>query len=394
MVGKPVEECTFRKADQAVTLASRSTVKIKGETVVVDPQLLFQWLVAVRDRCEDMPSLFKYELCSHPPALFESSYLPLQANKAILADVLWKSIEQQQRQPSSDVQHVLEGSTYDRVCEMYVRYVTQKYGTATVIVFDGYKEEPTIKDATQLRRTGVTPSVTVHFSGDMIIQSKKDQFLNNKENKQRFLVYLSDKLERAGCITDHAKHDADVLIVQTAIASARTKDTVLVGDDTDLLVLLLHHADLNAQELFLAPEPKKATKTRRIWCIKQTKELLGPKVCDNLLFIHAILGCDSTSRLFGIGKGMALKKVKNDTSFLEQAKVFSQSQENVGKGIIIAAGEKALVSLYGGEKDESLDMLRYRRFCIKVTQNSSPVEPQSLPPTSTAAKFHSLRVFY
>ena len=39
------------------------------------------------------------------------------------------------------------------------------------------------------------------------------------------------------------------------------------------------------------------------------------------------------------------KKKKNDTSFLEQAKVISQSQENVGKGIIIAAGEKALVSL-------------------------------------------------
>ena len=53
---------------------------------------------------------------------------------------------------------------------------------ATVIVFDGCKEEPTIKDATQLRRTGVTPGVTVHFSGDKTIQSKKDQFLNNKEN--------------------------------------------------------------------------------------------------------------------------------------------------------------------------------------------------------------------
>ena len=150
------------------------------------------------------------------------------------------------------------------------------------------------------------------------------------------------------------------------------------GDDTDLLILLLNHADLNAQELFLAPEPKKATKTRRIWCIKQPKELLGPKVCDNLLFIHAILGCGSF-RLFGRGKGMALKKVKNDTSFLEQAKVFNQSQENVGKGIIIAVGEKALVSLHGGEEDESLDMLRYRRFCDKVTQNSSPVEPQTPP---------------
>lgn len=126
----------------------------------MDPQLLFQRLVAVSHRCEDLPSLFKYELRSHPPALFESSYLHLQANKAILANVLWKSIEQRQRQPSSDVQHVLDGgallhrlpwsrrSTNDSVCEMYVRYVTQKYGTATVIVFDGYKEEPTIKDAT------------------------------------------------------------------------------------------------------------------------------------------------------------------------------------------------------------------------------------------------------
>ena len=98
------------------------------------------------------------------------------------------SIEQQQRQPSSDVQHVLDGgallhrlpwpqgSTYDSVCEMYVRYVTQKYGTATVIVFNGYKEEPTIKDDTQQRQTGVTPGVTVHISGDMIVQTKKVPF--------------------------------------------------------------------------------------------------------------------------------------------------------------------------------------------------------------------------
>ena len=76
----------------------------------------------------------------------------------------------------------------------------------------------------------------------------------------------------------------------------------------------------------------------------------SPKVCDNLLFIHAILGCDSTSCLFGLWKGLALKKGRTDSDFLKQAKVFSQSKERVGKGIIIAAGEKALVSLYWGEK--------------------------------------------
>ena len=57
-------------------------------SVTVDPQLIFQRLVTVGQRSEDVSSLFKYELCTHPPALFESAALPLQANKATLADVL------------------------------------------------------------------------------------------------------------------------------------------------------------------------------------------------------------------------------------------------------------------------------------------------------------------
>lgn len=192
MEGKPVEEHTFRKADQAMTLASRTTVKIRGETVAVDPQLLFQRLVTVGDRSEVLPSLFKYELCSHPPSLFESSSLPLQPNKAVLADVLHKSIDVVQREPGIVVQYVLDGgallhripwprgSTYDIVCQMYAKYVLQKYGHGTAIVFDGYKDEPSTKDTTQFRQTGACPSVTVHFSGDMIIQSKKEDFLTNK----------------------------------------------------------------------------------------------------------------------------------------------------------------------------------------------------------------------
>ena len=41
MIGKTVEEFHFHKADQAVILGSRSTVKVKGEPVKVDPQLIF-----------------------------------------------------------------------------------------------------------------------------------------------------------------------------------------------------------------------------------------------------------------------------------------------------------------------------------------------------------------
>ena len=60
---------------------------------------------------------------------------------------------------------------------------------------------------------------------------------------------------------------------------------------------------------------------------------------------------------------------------------------------IIAAGEQVLVSAYTGKPGEKLDSLRYKRFCEKVVTNTTQVQPQTLPPTSAAAKYHSLRVY-
>ena len=175
MAGKSTDEFTFRKANQAVTLESRSSMNIKGEHMNIYPQLLFQRLLTVKERCNDVTSLFQYELCTYPAALFESYSLPLQLNKAVLADYLWKSMKEEQRNPSGDVQYVIDGgallhrvprprsSTYESVSNLYVRYVTQKYGAAA-IVFDGYNDDPTTKDATHLRRTGDCVRVTVHFA--------------------------------------------------------------------------------------------------------------------------------------------------------------------------------------------------------------------------------------
>ena len=39
----------------------------------------------------------------------------------------------------------------------------------------------------------------------------------------------------------------------------------------------------------------------------QVQRALGGEVCECLLQIHAILGCDTTSRIHGIGKGASLK---------------------------------------------------------------------------------------
>ena len=159
----------------------------------------------------------------------------------------------------------------------------------------------------------------------MTITSKKEEFLTNNINKQRFIHLLNDNLERAGCITYHATGDADVLIVQVAVESAKTNDTIIVGDDTDLLVLLLHHVDLTSHRVIFAPEPKTNSMKNKILDIHVAKVILGLEVCSSILFVHAVLGCDTTSRVFGLGKGLALKNIQSNHLFREQAHVFNQT---------------------------------------------------------------------
>ena len=88
--------------------------------------------------------------------------------------------------------------------------------------------------------------------------------------------------------------------VQKVVESVRVADTLLVGDDTDILVLLYYHACLESHNIFFKPESKKATMK---WNITAVKEKLGFEICYDILFLHAILRCDATSQLYGIGKG-------------------------------------------------------------------------------------------
>ena len=272
---------------------------------------------------------------------------------------------------------------------MYTEYVARKYRNA-IVVFDGYGSTST-KDMTQQRRSKGNAGATVTFTADMTITMRKEQFLANRKNKQQFIFMLSRELQKNNCKTHHASGDVDLLIVQKAVQSATTINTVLVGDDTDHTVVLCYHTSLESHDLFFRPEPKKDTKKPRIWNIKATKQILGPDVCNHILFIHALLGCDTTSRLYGIGKGISLRKFKASSTFREQAKVFDTNSASMHD--VVDAGEKALIIVYNGKLTDTLDSLRYQRFCEKVASKRSHVKPQALPPTSAAAKYYSLRVY-
>ena len=76
---------------------------------------------------------------------------------------------------------------------------------------------------------------------------------------------LGDQLENSKCKVHHASGDADLLIVQKAVESAAMVNTVLVGDDIDLLILLCYHASLDSHSILFRPEPKNTTKNPRLW---------------------------------------------------------------------------------------------------------------------------------
>jgi len=111
MVDKKVFDHTFKKNDQVVTFDTRSSVKIGKESVLIDPQLLFQRLSTAGPRCDDLTGVFKYELCSYPPALFQTSYILLEADKPALAEAIWKQLPLAVRSTAlpQNVQYVLDG---------------------------------------------------------------------------------------------------------------------------------------------------------------------------------------------------------------------------------------------------------------------------------------------
>ena len=69
--------------------------------------------------------------------------------------------------------------------------------------------------------------------------------------------------------------------------------------------------------------------------------------------------------------------------------VQNKSQED-----ILELGKELMVDLFGGKPKDTLSLLRHINFTKKVASAKAFVIPERLPPTSSATKFHSLRVYY
>lgn len=102
-----------------------------------------------------------------------------------------------------------------------------------------------------------------------------------------------------------------------------------------------------------------------------------------------MVGCDKTSRVFGVGEEVALRLVRESDSFRVQDSIFEKQSALRMK--LLLHGEKPMVLIYKGRK-HILPMTRLKRFCARVTNSKTVIQLRHLPPISSSSMFHSFSV--
>ena len=219
----------------------------------------------------------------------------------------------------------------------------------------------------------------------------QQEFLGNTANKVRFIALLTSYLEAACCEVHHASADADRLIVLKALDVADTcAASVLVGEDTDLLIMLTVLSD---PEKDIKIMPGRKGHPDKVYSSAAPRSALGGMV-DILLFVHAATGCDTTSAVYHKGKRVPFRKLQAQPALCTAVQVFNDPQSS--KNAVAAAGEAFLCVVYGGKIDDNLDVKRHQLYLRTIAKQKvcAKFDLATLPPTSAAARQHSFRVFH
>lgn len=158
---------------------------------------------------------------------------------------------------------------------------------------------------------------------------------------------LSKSLKESGILVKHAAEDADLLTALTGIEYAKSIKTIVIGEDTDILVLLWHYNELGTFPLIYQT-------SNRCWDIHHLTEMTG-NIKEAVLLQHAFLVCDTVSRIFGIGKNKIMNNSHLIIAFEEAAKTFYSL--NSTREEIENAGLHTFTAVYNRKKFTCLNKL-------------------------------------
>ena len=387
-----------------------------------------------RVRNYDMHKLFQFDLMTST-YLFDSSGLMTKPTKSELCAELEKNL--------SAADYVSPNEWVPRTCSWLVDVMANVRGVKTVsmktfghlcngliekvlrickeperidFVFDTYLEG-SVKDSERLRRQEDMPIEINNLTSETPLPVKMPAFWGSSANKTKFQNELRDVISHSaqnmlplgevvlsatgiagktemqpgksiknGYVilmpdlnVDVEEADSRLIIHVLDSAKAGITRTVLLSNDTDVLILALHHWHIfhahGLEELWMRGG---VGNTARFIPVHTLAINIGQPLCKVLLAVHMLTGCDSTSK-FGT-KAAALKA--KPAEFLVD---FGSDPELINFSRI----EEYLVQVYkSGIPLKTMDELRYYVY------HHSKKSIDELPPTSRMTKAHILRAFH
>ena len=282
-----------------------------------------------------------------------------------------------------------KNQTFKEIIEQYCHCLKYKYPSCTVI-FDGYSTKPSIKDHEHARRFDQnSPYVTVSLNANA--PNNQYIFLSNSKNKSQFIEQLKNRFLGTDIKVMQSENDADTMIVNTVINMAKQgKECTVVADDTDVLVLLVHFFENEMANIYFLSEASKRSKEGLV--VLDISPIVAniSHECKENIIAHAWTGCDTTSSVFGFGKGCSLKLLNQHKELSDICKVFYK--DNANKLDISNAGLK-IFSFMFKTKDRNLNHARYAMYMRLLSSTTNLIKPERLPPTINAAKYHCYRVY-
>ena len=391
----------------------------------LDSAMYFQRMLTVIDKGDgddlEEEDHFRYELCPYPPALFENANGVMRSHPDKME--LTRAVDTHcgfnpstcARPAGPQVLYIIDGRSlirhlpwlpnepYSSILERYLGFIDDKYGRNCVVVLDTRdKDEMKIKAGSKPVK-GVHPvdHGEVSFNLDVHLSVSKEDFLSNMKNRSQFCDALASVLQNNGFRVLQSKHgDADYIVAKVALDSSSSEsssETLLISEEKDnMIVLLLSHRKGVHGPVYFAPDDldAKPNTPLKTWNIPFLQERLGgDDVCRHLLFAYAFFGCETTSRIYGMGEGVSIKLLIRSEDFRSKAEVFLDPEATSWD--IELAGEAAMIMVYGGDvgsEDGSLDAFRFKIFKAK-SRGAHFIYPQVIPPTSAAVKYHSFRTY-
>ena len=421
------------------SLSQRTKVKTHNDkmfTIAADRDLFTRLTISAKSRDINLKEVLSYELSTVPHSLAHADGTLSKTTKSALLTELEKEVDVQPKLPRptdgattaymmdgmASVQMMKNGgaSTFGELAEKHFNLISASFSqhgcTRVDVVFDQYLQK-SIKARERARR-GETTALEIKISGPACPVTKQwAKYIGNPQNKKNLCAFLGDtwcqmteeQLQRGqvivlgGCFMDGKRavrvtnegcenvlslrsdhEEADTKLLLHAKHAAETHNRIVIQSlDTDVAVLsAAHFQSLGCNELWFKTGVKDKGSCIPIHTLAAK---LGSQLCNSLLPVHALTGCDSNSALCGVGKKKAFKTLCTSDAYQKSLCALGSSSD-MDQGVISGC-EAFVCSLYTVNKKAGsrADSVRYWMFCQKGHKN------EGLPPTSDSLYQHLAR---